>query len=103
MISIPVGAKIGKGLHLAHFGPILVSGNAVLGDNCNLSNQVIIGFGRKSGISGYPVLGDRVFVGPGAKIFGPIRIGNDTVISANSVVTNDVPDRAVGQVFPQRL
>lgn len=102
-ISIPAGTKIGKGLHLAHYGPIIVSGGSVLGNNCNLGNQVIIGFGRKAGVPGHPSLGDRVFVGPGAKIFGPIKIGNDVAIGANAVVTSDVPDRAVVAGIPAKV
>jgi serine O-acetyltransferase len=102
-ISIPVGTNIGKGLYLAHYGPILVSGGATLGDNCNLGNQVIIGFGRVKGVAGYPILGNRVFIGPGAKIFGPVRIGNDAAIGANAVVTHDVPARAFVGGIPAKI
>jgi serine O-acetyltransferase len=38
-----------------------------------------------------PVIGDRVYIGAGAKILGPVRIGNDAIIGANAVVTKDVP------------
>lgn len=102
-ISIPVGAQIGKGLYLAHFGPILISGSARIGDNCNLGNQVIIGFGRVKGKPGFPELGDRVFVGPGAKIFGPVKIGSDASIGANSVVTEDIPPRATVIGIPAQV
>jgi len=102
-ISIPVGAKIGKGLYLAHFGPILISGGTRIGDNCNLGNQVIIGYGRANNRDGHPTLGNRVFVGPGAKIFGPVKIGNDVAIGANAVVTHDIPDRAVVVGIPAEV
>lgn len=102
-ISIPAGTEIGKGLHLAHFGPILISGGAKLGDYCNLGNQVIIGYGRVKGKPGFPILGNRVFVGPGAKIFGPVKIGNDVAIGANAVVTMDIPDRAVVGGIPAKI
>jgi len=103
MISLPVGARIGKGLYLAHYGPILINGGVKIGDNCNLGNQVIIGFGRKNEKAGSPEIGNRVFVGPGAKIFGPVKIGNDAAIGANAVVTHDVPDRAVVGGIPAKI
>lgn len=102
-ISIPVGTKVGSGLYLAHFGPIIISGSATIGDNCNLGNQVIIGFGRIKGKPGFPELGNRVFVGPGAKIFGPVKIGNDVSIGANAVVTEDVPPRATVIGIPAKI
>ena len=102
-ISIPAGTIIGAGLHLAHFGPILVSGGSVLGDHCNLGNSVVIGFGISNDKPGSPRLGNRVFVGPGAKILGPVNIGNDAAIGANAVVTHDVPERAVVGGVPARI
>lgn len=102
-ISLPVGANIGKGLYLAHFGPIIVTAGAHLGDNCNLGNQVVIGFGRVNGNPGFPELGNRVFVGPGAKIFGPVKIGDDASIGSNAVVTHDVPARATVVGIPAKV
>lgn len=103
MIPIPAGAKIGKGLYLAHFEPILISGSAKIGDNCNFGNQVIIGYVRSNGKAGSPELGNRVIVGPGAKILGPVKIGNDVAIGANSVVTHDIPDRTVVVGIPAKI
>lgn len=58
--------------------------------NCFLSHQVTIGRNR----GGAPVIGDNVYIGPGAKIFGAIHIGNNVRIGANCVVFEDVPDNA---------
>jgi serine O-acetyltransferase len=102
-ISIPAGTRIGEGLYLAHYGPIMISGASKLGDNCNIGNQVIIGFGKSKSKPGHPELGNRVFVGPGAKIFGPVKIGNDVAIGANAVVTGDVPDRALVGGIPAKI
>lgn len=51
---------------------------------------------------GHPVVGDDVYLGPGAKVVGAVRIGNDVAIGANCVVTDDVPDHAVVVGVPGR-
>jgi serine O-acetyltransferase len=94
-ISIPHNTKIGEGLFLSHNGPIVINGSVELGANCNIGPMVVIGVGRHKGIFGCPKLGDRVWIGPGAKIFGPITIGNDVAIGANAVINFDAPDSAV--------
>ena len=53
--------------------------------------------------AGVPVIGDRVYLGCGAKILGGIRIGNDVVVAPNAVVTRDVPDKAVVGGIPARV
>jgi serine O-acetyltransferase len=102
-ISIPPGCDIGPGLYVAHFGGIIIHPETKIGQNCNLGVQIVIGYGRSSGRFGYPILGDRVFVGPGAKVLGPVIIGNDVAIGANAVVTRDVPDRGVVGGVPAKL
>ena len=49
---------------------------------------VLLGTGTSAGV---PVIGDRVFIGPNAVLYGPIRIGDDAMVGANSVVNKDVP------------
>ena len=102
-LSLPPGLKIGKGIFISHSGTIIVNANCILGENVNLAPDTVIGFGIKNGIEGFPQIGDRVFVGPGAKIFGPITIGNDVMIGANAVVNEDVPDMAVVVGIPAKI
>lgn len=94
-ISIPMHTRIGPGFYIGHFGGIMVNGAAVIGRNCNLSHGVTIGQANRGTRIGCPTIGDSVFIGPGAMIFGAVRIGNYAAIGANSVVTKDVPDHAV--------
>lgn len=92
-VELQSGAQIGPGLYVGHWGGIVVSSKARIGARCNLSQGVTLGVAKgPDGRWGAPVLGERVYVGPGAKIFGPIRIGNDVAIGANAVVNRDVPD-----------
>lgn len=94
-IYIPIDTKIGEGLYIGHWGGIIINSDVVIGANCNLSQGVTIGEGGREGKRGVPVIGDRVYIGPGAKIFGNITIGNDVAIGANAVVIKSVPDNAV--------
>lgn len=75
----------------------------MIGENCNLSQGVTIGKANRDQEGGFPILGDRVYVGPGAKIFGSVRIGDDAAIGANAVVTKDVPAMGVVGGVPARL
>ena len=101
-VEIAPQAIIGPGLYLGHYGPIIV-GDTVLGSNVNLSPGVIIGAAGRGERRGFPVLGDRVYVAPGAKLIGPITVGNDVAVGANAVVTRDVADRAVVGGVPARV
>lgn len=102
-LSIPVNTQIGAGLFISHAGTIIINNNCIIGSNCNIGPEVVIGFGIKNGNAGYPTIGDRVFIGPGAKIFGPITIGNDVMIGANAVVNGDIPDMAVAVGIPAKV
>lgn len=105
-IELPCEVTLGRRFRFDHFGGIIISGDAVFGDDCIIRNGVTVGL-KNTGRRGSPSIGDRVDIGAGAKILGPIRIGNDVVIGANAVVLIDVPSNsmAVGvpaRVFPRR-
>ena len=102
-ISIRVSTDIGSGFYIGHFGGIVVSNEVIIGKNCNISQGVTIGQSNRGARKGVPVIGDNVYIGPGAKIFGRIRIGNNAAIGANCVVTKDVPDNAVVVGIPGRI
>ena len=94
-ISIPATTVVGSGLYIGHFGHIIVSSTAIIGENCNLSQGVTIGATQRGKYVGSPSLGNRVYVGPNALILGGITVGDDAVIGGGSVVTIPVPERAV--------
>ncbi len=75
-----------RGLAIVHVGTIVVSAEARIGRNCRIHVCVNIGSAYARGLPGAPQIGDNVYIGPGAKIFGPIVIGPNTAIGANSVV-----------------
>ncbi len=94
---------IGKGLHIAHSGCIVVHTDAVLGENVSLSQGVTIGQTIRDGKPQLPVIGNNVYLAPGAKVIGGVRVGNDVAVGANAVVTHDVPDGAVVAGVPARV
>jgi serine O-acetyltransferase len=102
-VSIPHKTSIGCGLYIGHPRDIVISDQAVIGRNCNLSQSVTIGQSNRGPKKGTAVIGDSVYIGPGAKIVGAVRIGNHVAIGANCVVTMDVPDYAVVVGVPGRV
>jgi serine O-acetyltransferase len=102
-ILIPGDVKIGRGLHIGHPGGIVVHPAVTIGANCNLSHGVTIGMSSRGGLAGCPAVGNDVYIGPGAKVFGRISIGNGVAIGANAVVTRDVPPGAVVAGIPARV
>ncbi len=101
-ISISPLAKIGCGFYIENFGSIYV-GPSVIGDNCSLSQEVSIGNIANKDTNDIPMLGDRVFIGAGAKVTKPVSVGNDVAIGANAVVMNDLADCAVAVGVPAKL
>lgn len=102
-IDIPVGMEIGRGFYIGHFSCIVVSGEAVIGKNVNISQGVTIGRANRGERKGAATIGDEVYIGPGAKIVGKITIGNNVAIGANAVVTRDIPDNSVVVGIPARV
>jgi len=99
-ISIEADAEIGPGCYIGHFGGIIIGGNVRIGRNVNLSQGVTIGVAGQGEKRGSPWIGDNVYIAPGAKIFGKIRVGDNVKIGANAVVHKDVPDNAVAVLDP---
>jgi len=102
-ISIPFTCSIGKGLYIGHFGGIVVHHKTVIGRNCNISHCVTIGTSARGERKGCPKIGDYVYIGPGAKIFGAITIGDNVAIGANCVVNKDIPDNSVVVGVPGKI
>ena len=90
--SIPINV-FGPGLSIAHYGTIVVNGNAKIGKNCRIQEGVTIG--ATNGSVKAPVIGDNVFIGSGAKIIGDITIADDVCIGAGSVVVKSIIEKGI--------
>jgi len=96
---------IGERLVIAH-GQVVIDGRVVIGDDVAISPWVTIGLSgsRKYGFDKRgPIIGNRVFIGTGAKVLGPITIGDDVRIGANAVVLDDVPSGCTVVGAPARI
>jgi serine O-acetyltransferase len=93
------GAEFGPGFVLIHSTGIVINGQVRGGSHVYLEHQVTIGAERGHS----PQLGDRVFVGAGAKIVGPVHIGHDCRIGANAVVVNDIPSGTTAVGIPAKV
>lgn len=96
---IPYQAKIGRGVSFGHGMGIVIARPAVIGERCLIRHQVTI---DNSG-NGAAMIGDDVRIGAGAKIIGPVKIGNRVLIGANAVVLSDVPDDVTVAGIPARI
>jgi len=101
-IDLPCEATIGRRLIIDHFGGIIISGDAIIGDDVRLRHGVTLGL-RRTLMPGSPKIGNRVDIGAGAKLLGPIVVGDDAVIGANAVVLCDVPPGSLAVGVPARI
>ncbi|HAT4092447.1 TPA: serine O-acetyltransferase [Clostridium perfringens] len=90
-IEIHPGAKIGKGLFIDHGMGVVIGETAEIGDNVTIYHGVTLGGTGKDKGKRHPTIGNNVIIGCGAKILGPISIGDRAKIGANSVVLKNVP------------
>ena len=99
--SIPINT-FGPGLNIMHRGTIVVNGNARIGENCKISADVNIGtqMGTRTET---PTIRNNCYIGPGAKIFGKIKIGDNVAIGANAVVNKDFPDGVTIAGVPAKI
>jgi len=101
-IELPCETRVGRRLRIDHFGGIIISGDACIGDDVVLRHGVTIGL-RHTHQRGAPTVGDRVDIGAGATLLGAIRIGHDAIVGAGAVVLRDVPDGAIAVGNPARI
>ncbi len=102
-IEIHPGATIGRRFFIDHGMGVVIGETAEIGDDCTLYHGVTLGGTTWEKVKRHPTLGRNVVVGAGAKVLGPISIGNDARIGSNSVVVKDVPDGATVVGIPAHV
>ena len=102
-IEIHPGATIGKGLFIDHGMGVVIGETTEIGDNCTLYQNVTLGGTGKDVGKRHPTLGNGVMVGSGAKVLGPVKIGDNARIAAGAVVLSEVPANATAVGVPARI
>ena len=99
-IEIHPGASIGRRFFIDHGMGVVIGETAEIGDDVMIYHGVTLGGRSLQRVKRHPTIGDRVTIGAGAKVLGPVSIGADTAIGANAVVTRDVPAESIATGIP---
>jgi serine O-acetyltransferase len=102
-VEIHPGAILGSGLFIDHATGVVIGETAEVGDGVTIYHGVTLGGTGADTGKRHPTIGDRVIVGAGAKILGPIKIGDDSRIGANAVVVKEVPSSSVVVGVPGQI
>lgn len=102
-IEIHPGATIGRRFFIDHGMGVVIGETAEIGDDCTLYHGVTLGGTSWEKAKRHPTLGDNIVIGAGAKILGPITLGDNARVGSNSVVVKDVPAGATVVGIPGRI
>ena len=102
-IEIHPGATIGRGLVIDHGSGVVIGETAEIGDNCTIYQGVTLGGTGKDLGKRHPTLGNNVLVGAGAKILGPVKIGNNSKVAAGAVVLTELPEHSTAVGIPAKV
>ncbi|OJV78824.1 MAG: serine O-acetyltransferase [Cellulomonas sp. 73-92] len=102
-IEIHPGARIGRRLFIDHGMGVVIGETAEVGDDVVMFHGATLGGTSMRHGKRHPTIGDRVMIGTGAKVLGPIYVGDDARIGANAVVVHDVPPGASAVGVPAKV
>ncbi|MBU8933255.1 MAG: serine O-acetyltransferase [candidate division Zixibacteria bacterium] len=103
-LEIHPGASIGSGFFVDHGAGVVIGETTIIGKNCVLFHNVTLGGTGKHTDKRHPTLGDNVFIGTAATLLGPITVGHNVKIGANSfIVMCDVPSNSTVAGTPARI
>lgn len=98
-IQIPYNTKIGYGFYIGHGVGVVINGGTTIGNNVNISQFLSNGTNKHTPAT----IGNNVYIGPNVCIVEDVKIGNDTIIAAGSVVIRDIPQNSTAVGSPAKV
>lgn len=102
-ISLPYSINIGPEFYIGHFGGIIINSSVKIGANCNISQGVTIGVSGRGDKRGVPIIGNNVYIGANAVIAGKLKVGDNCVIAANSLVVESIESNKTVMGVPAKI
>jgi serine O-acetyltransferase len=102
-IEIHPGAQIGRRFFIDHGMGVVIGETAIIGDDCTLYHGVTLGGTTWKKGKRHPTLKDNVVIGAGAKVLGPITLGNNSKVGSNAVVVTDIPSDSTAVGIPAKI
>ncbi len=102
-VEIHPGARLGRRLFIDHGMGVVIGETAEVGEDVTIFHGTTLGGTSMSKGKRHPTVGNRVIIGAGAKVLGPVHLGDGAKIGANAVVVKDVPDGAVSVGVPAKV
>lgn len=102
-VEIHPGAQIGRRFFIDHANGVVIGETSEIGDDVMLYHQVTLGGTSMEKTKRHPTLGNHVLVGAGAKILGPVVVGDNSSVGANAVVVKDVPGDSSAVGIPAKV
>ena len=102
-VEIHPGAQIGRRFFIDHGMGVVIGETAEIGEDCTVYHGVTLGGTTWNTGKRHPTLGDRVVVGAGAKVLGPIKVGSGSKIGSNAVVIKPVPPESTAVGIPAKI
>ncbi len=94
-VEIHPGAQIGRRFFIDHGMGVVIGETAIVGDDVMMYHGVTLGGTSLQHVKRHPTVGDRVVIGAGATLLGPITIGDDSIVGAGAVVVRDAPPKSL--------
>lgn len=102
-IEIHPGAEIGSDFFIDHGAGVVIGETAEIGNNVTIYSGVVLGGTSLERKKRHPTVGNNAVIGTGAKLLGPIKLGDNVTVGANSVVVNDIPSNSIVVGVPGRI
>lgn len=102
-IEIHPGAKIGRRIFIDHGTGVVIGETTIIGDDCTIYQGATLGGTGKDHGKRHPTIGNNVMIGAGAKVLGPMKIGDNSNVAAGAVVLSEIPPNSTAVGVPARI